>query len=196
MRLAAVNFAFVAGAIALLNSLAPVYAKGEAGVTEREIGLLFLLNTVFIVVFQVPIARLQEGRRRMRAFAAMGALFAASWLLVLDAGVGAGPGAATLLLAAAFVVFGAAECLYDAVQGPLVADLAPAGRIGRYMAVSGFSWQLGFIAGPALGGFVLGARPSLLWPLAAATCLAAGVYSLALERRIPVEHRTTPLRRR
>ncbi|HEX6699251.1 MAG TPA: MFS transporter [Gaiellaceae bacterium] len=196
VRLALLNLAFVAGAISLLNSLAPAYAKSEAGVTERTIGLLFLLNTVFIVVFQIPIARLQEGRRRMRALASMAALFAMSWLLVLFAGVGTGARAAAVVLAVAFVVFGAAECVYDAVVGPLVADLAPEGRTGRYLAVSGFSWQLGFIAGPGLGGFVLGARPSLLWLLAATVCLAAGGQARALERRIPAQHRTTPQARR
>ena len=69
-------------------------------------------------------------------------------------------------------VFSLGECLYDAVQGPLTADLAPEGRIGRYMAVSGFSWQLGFITGPAVGAAIMGAEPYALWPLAAAACLA------------------------
>ena len=45
-------------------------------------------------------------------------------------------------------MFSVAECLYDAVQGPIVADLAPDGLVGRYMALNAFSWQLGFITGP------------------------------------------------
>jgi MFS family permease len=168
VRLLLVNLAFVAGAIALLNSLAPVFAKNQAAVSEREIGLLFLLNTAFIVVAQLPIARAQEGRRRTRALAAMGLLFALAWLVTEAAGVWLNAAAATAVLAAAFVVFGVAECLYDAVQGPLVAALAPEGLLGRAMALSGFSWQLGFIVGPAAGGFLLGAAPLALWPVAAA----------------------------
>jgi len=91
------------------------------------------------------------------------------------------------------VIFSLGECLYDAVQGPLTADLAPDWRVGRYMAVNGFSWQLGFITRPALGAAVMGAAPYARWPLAAATCLAGSLGALALERALPTEHRLTPV---
>jgi hypothetical protein len=60
------------------------------------------------------------------------------------------------------------------------------------MAVSAISWDVGFIIGPAFGGFVLGAEPLALWPLAAAVCLLAGAGSLALERDLPRQLRLTP----
>jgi MFS family permease len=63
------------------------------------------------------------------------------------------------------------------------------------MAASAFSWGVGFAIGPAVGGVVLDHAPNLLWPAAAAVCLAAGAASLALERAIPKEARTTPARR-
>ena len=40
----------------------------------------------------------------------------------------------------------------------------------------------------------LGQSPDLLWPAAAAVCLAAGAAALALERSIPAGARTTPKR--
>ena len=78
------------------------------------------------------------------------------------------------------------------MQGALVADLAPPRLRGRYMAVSTISWDIGFIVGPAVGGFVLQAEPLALWPLAAAVCLVAGAGAIALERTIPRELRLTP----
>jgi MFS family permease len=60
------------------------------------------------------------------------------------------------------------------------------------MAVSSFSWQVGFLIGPAAGGFVLQHEPLALWPAAAGICLLASVYALALERRIPTELHLTP----
>jgi MFS family permease len=78
------------------------------------------------------------------------------------------------------------------VQGALVADLAPPLLRGRYMAVSTNSWDVGFLLGPAIGGFVLAAEPLALWPLAAFGCLAAGAGALALEGRLPPELRLTP----
>jgi MFS family permease len=185
---AALNVLFVAAAVSLLVGLVPVFAKTEAGAPEDVIGLLFLLNSLAIVLLQVPIAQRQHGRSRMRAFALMGVLFAVSWMLVL----GSAWAAPLALLAAAFLVFSLGECLYDAVQGPLTADLAPEGMVGRYMAVHGFSWQLGFITGPAVGAAIMGAEPYALWPLAAAACLAGSLGALALERSLPQEHRLTP----
>jgi MFS family permease len=190
IRFAALNLAFVAAAVALLNSLFPVFAKNQAGLRESAIGLLFLVNTAAIVLAQLPVARSQEGRRRMRAFAVMGCLFAA-WLLVLFGGQ-APQRAAFPVLAGAVLVFAGAECIYDVVQGPLVADLAPEGLTGRYMAVMGLAWQLGFIVGPAAGGFLLAAAPHAFWLVPASICLAGGGYSLLLERRIPPRYRRTP----
>ena len=60
------------------------------------------------------------------------------------------------------------------------------------MAVSTISWDIGFIIGPAVGGFVLGAEPLALWPLAAVVCLAAGAGALALDRSLPGHLRLTP----
>ncbi len=47
----------------------PVYAKNEAGISEAQIGLLFLVNTIVIVLAQAPIARLARGHRRMATLA-------------------------------------------------------------------------------------------------------------------------------
>jgi MFS family permease len=190
--LLAVNYVYVAAAIALLVGLFPVYAKQEAGLSEDAIGLLFLLNSLLIIGAQVRVASAQGGKRRMRALARMGLLFACSWALVLAGGLFGGGLAALGLLTAAIAVFSFGECLYDTVQGPLTADLAPEGATGRYMALNGFSWQLGFITGPAIGAVILGAAPHALWVVAAVACCLAAVASLRLERRLPDRVRRTP----
>ncbi len=191
VRLAALNFAFVAGAVALLASMLPVYARNFGGLGERTIGALFLLNSFLIVVCQLPVARLHEGHRRMPTLALMSCCFAGCWLLAVGAG-NVGVGWATALLATGVVVFALGECLYDTVYGPLVADLAPAELTSRYMAFSGFAWQLGFIAGPGLGGLILGATGSGFWVVPAVVCLAAGIGALRLESRLPEAVRRTP----
>src|SRR3970282_2911123 len=53
----------------------PVYAKNEAGLSETQIGLLFFVNTVVIVLAQLPIARVAQGRRRMPTLALLGLLW-------------------------------------------------------------------------------------------------------------------------
>ena len=82
--------------------------------------------------------------------------------------------AAFALLAVAVAVFAIGECLHGAVQAPLVADLADPRLLGRYMALSALSWQVGFTLGPALGGALLAASPTGLWLVAAARLPAGG----------------------
>ena len=189
---ALLNTLFIAVSIAPFSEFLPVFAKNESAVSERAIGLVFFLNTALIVLAQVPIVKWQEGRRRMRALAVMGVLWAGSWLVVAAAGAWTTGSAAVALIAAGVLVFAIGECLHGAVQGPLVADLADPALIGRYMAVSSLSWQVGFIVGPAVGGFVLDAEPVALWPLAAAVCLVGSAWALALERGLPRGVRRTP----
>ncbi len=69
--------------------------------------------------------------------------------------------------------------------GPLTADLAPPALVGRYLALGTQSWQVGWIIGPALGGFALQHAPNLLWPACAAVNLAAAAAALRLERHLP-----------
>ena len=189
-------FLLVAFGYAQLNTVLPVFAKDHASVSEFGIGLIFFVNTLFIVIVQLPVAKLLEGRRRMAALAATGLLFAGAWLIVLGGGAWFHAAAAVAVFAAAACVFGVGECLHGAVQNPLIADLAPEHLVGRYMAVRTIGWQLGFIAGPAIGGFLLARAPNGLWIIAAAACGLAGLLAVALEARIPSDARFTPARTR
>lgn len=194
MAIVALNFVFIGAGMAQLETL-PVYAKNEAGITERGIGVLFFINTLVIVLAQLPMARVLEGHRRMRTLAVLGVVWAGGLLLVPIAGVALDGWAAASLLAVTFGIIAVGECLHGTVQAPLVTDLADHSLIGRYMAASAFSWGVGFALGPAVGGIVLNHWPHLLWPAAAAVCLTAGGASLLLERSLPVGARTTPRRR-
>jgi MFS family permease len=185
------NVLFVAAGYAMFELL-PVYAKNEAGVSERWIGVIFFVNTLAIVLGQLPLVKLLEGRRRMRALAAMTVVWAVAWVIVLAGGLSAEATTAALVFCVGAVVFGIGECFHGPNQGALVADLAPERLRGRYMAFSTLSWEVGFAVGPAVGGLVLDRAPNVLWVIAAATCLAAGLGTLWLERWIPPELRLTP----
>lgn len=172
--------------------LLPAFAKNEAGVSEMAIGIVFLVNTIVIVVAQLPIARLLEGRRRMRALALMPLLWAAAWVVVELGGSLLETAAAAAVFCAAAVLFGLGECFHGPTQGALVADLAPPHLRGRAFALSSNSWELGFVIGPAVGGLILATEPFALWPLAAAVCVVAAGATLLLERTVPAGLRLTP----
>jgi MFS family permease len=128
----------------------------------------------------------------MRGLAAMGVIWACSSVLVWVAGEWTAATAATVVLCVAMLVFALGECLHGAIHAPLGVDLAPPRLIGRYLALSSLSWQVGWIVGPAGGGFVLQHAPLVLWPAAAAINLACAGLALALERRLPERVRRTP----
>jgi len=184
------NALFILAGFSALDVL-PVYAKNEAGLSETQIGLLFFVNTVVIVLAQLPIARLARGRRRMPALALLGALWATAWAIVPMAG-SATPQAAVWLLVAAMIVFAFGLCLHGAVQAPLVADLAEPRLLGRYMALSALSWQMGFALGPAIGGIGLELSPNGVWLGAAALCAVGSGVALMIEGTLPDRARRTP----
>ena len=178
------NFLFVFAGYSLLNLL-PVFAHDQSGLSERQIGAIFFVNTAVIVIAQLPLTRWIEGRRRMRALALMPLLWAVAWLLVDGAGYWLTAGAAFGVIAVAAALFGVGECFHGPAHQALVSDIGPPHLRGRYFAVHSLSWGLAGTLGPAIGGFILAAAPFALWPLASGVCLVAVVGVLAIERHIP-----------
>ncbi|HYX84190.1 MAG TPA: MFS transporter [Gaiellales bacterium] len=187
----ALNAVFITAGLSQIDVL-PGYLKNDAGHSERTISIVFLANTITIVLAQLPVARLQEGRRRMATLASVGAVWGGSWALVPAVGGLGGTAVGAALFCLLGAVFGIGECLHGSVQAPLVSDLADPRLLGRYMAASAFSWSVGFAAGPALGGFGLGVDPAALWEVSAAVCVATGGAALALDRLLPASARWTP----
>lgn len=192
VALIAINFAFVTVGIALLNSVLPLFAKNNVGCSEKVIGLLFVVNTLVIVLAQFPIARALRGRRRMHALAGMGAIWSFAWVIVLGAAGTSEMWLSAALLFVGVAVFALGECIHGVVQGPLVSDLAPAGIRGRYMASWLTTAQLGFAVGPALGAAVLALSPAVLWLGAATVCVLMGIAALALDEELPSSVRRSP----
>jgi MFS family permease len=173
-------------------ALLPPFAKNYAGVGERWIGLIWLANTLLIVIIQLPVSKALEGRRRMAALALMNVLWAIASLIVLAAGGLLTGTSAAVVFITATLVFGLGETLQGPTQAPLVADLAPDRLRGRYFALGSMSWSAGSILGPAVGGPLLGWHPLAVWPISAAVCVFAAFGCLRLERRLPESVRRTP----
>jgi MFS family permease len=186
------NAALIAAAIAVMVELLPAFAKNVAHVDEKEIGLIFALDSIAVVALQLPVAKLVEGRRRMRGLALMGVVWAIALLAVGAGGAWTEATAAALVFAGATVLFAFGETLHGAIHAPLAADLAPPQLVGRYLASASLSWQAGWIVGPAIGGFMLQHAPLALWPAAAGINLGCAAWALALDRRLPERVRLTP----
>jgi MFS family permease len=187
----ALNFLFVTAGYSLFNLL-PQFARDQSHVSEREIGLIFAVNTGVIVLAQLPLSRWIEGRRRMRALALMPTFWAVAWLLVDGTGAWLEATAAFAAFAVAAGLLGIGECFHGPAHQALVADIGPPHLRGRYFAVHSLSWGLAGTIGPAVGGFILAAQPFALWPLAAGVCAVSAFGALALERLVPADLRRIP----
>jgi MFS family permease len=182
-----INSIVIAGAVGPMGTFLPAFALG-AGASEAQIGFLVLFSSFFIVVAQLPIASLMEGRRRMIALALMAVLWSTA-LLVVPVGLMVGPEAVLAPLVLAVALFAAGQCLHGAVQNPLTANLGDGRAPGRYMGMLNLSWTVALTVGPAVGGFVVAAEPLALWALGAVACLLAAALSLALDVAHPARLR-------
>jgi MFS family permease len=190
IRLVVINVAVIAVGWGVFTWLVPPYAKNELGISAPLIGLLLLANAATVVVAQVPVARLAEGRRRMVTMALAALAFAAACLLVIAAGLWTSTAYAALV--AASITVGVGECCYTTVLTPLVAELAPPGLRGRYMASMGFAWWIGLAIAPILGTQLLSRSPTAAFLTAAAVATATATWALTLGRRVPEASRLTP----
>jgi len=166
------------------NILAP-FAKTHTSVGPAGIGIIVLINTSFVVIAQIPAVRVVARMRRTNAFAAASAFFAISLLAVLPATLVHSELAATSLLAGVAIVFAIGECFHIVVLGPLVADMAPAHLLGRYLSVYGLSFSISLALGPAIGGFLLQTAPDAIWWGGALAAVLAGAVLFRLGGRIP-----------
>ena len=191
VRLAFTTIAVIAVGWGVFSWIVPTYARDQIGVGLRLIGLMAMANAVTVVLAQIPVAKLAEGRRRTVTMAIGSLALAVACLLVLGAEFVTFDYAYVALVGAAIVV-GVGECFYTAVLSPLVADLAPPALRGRFMATIGLSWWLGLALGPTAGAQLLSVSPAATMLVAAGVALAAGVSALALERELPAAVRLTP----
>ena len=166
------------------NILAP-FAQIHTPVGPAGIGIIFLVNTAFVVIAQIPAVRVVARMRRTHAFAAASALFAVSLLAVLPVTLMDSELTATAFLAGVAIVFAIGECFHVVVLGPLVADMAPAHLLGRYLSIYGLTFPISLALGPAIGGFLLQTSPDAVWLGGALAAVLAGGVLYRLGGRIP-----------
>jgi len=175
------------------NILSP-FAETHTPVGPGAIGIVFLVNTSFIVIAQIPAVRVVARLRRAHAFAAASAIFAVALLAVLPATVIHSELAAAGLLAGVATVFAIGEVFHTLVLGPLVADMAPAHLLGRYLSLYGLTFTGSVALGPAIGGLLLQTSPDAVWWGGALAATLAGVLLLRLGDRLPDPLHAAPSR--
>ena len=156
--------------MAQLISTLSVYAVEWAGISKVQLGTLFSLNGLIVVLLQFPAVRATASLRLTTA------LMAGSVLYGLGYGMMGFGGGFHFLLVAMFVV-SIGEIVATPPALSLAANFAGETTRGRYMGIFGLFNSFGWSIGPLVGGILLDlnhGRPLVLWgTIAAVAALAA-----------------------
>lgn len=185
VHLALLNVMF-AIAYAQMQSTVPVFATETLGVTSEELGTLFVLNPLVIVLFQLPMVSWVARWRRTRGLLLSTGFWAASFAAIILAHNG--PRLFGIAMVGTFLVLRTlGEILHSPLATSIASDLGSAAERGSQLSMVEIAKRLGFGIGPLVGGAFFDADlEPLLWPALIGMCglLALGVLLL--------EHRVTP----
>jgi MFS family permease len=167
-------------------SMLPI-AMGDEGLSPSTYGWVISLNGIVIVLGQLFIPRVIEGRSRSHVLAL------ATVILGVGFGLTAFAGAAAWFYAITVLVWTLGEMLNSPSTSTMIAELSPNNMRGRYQGVLSLSWSVAAFAAPVLGGVV---RETLgnttLWLGAAGLAFVVAVAHLlsgpARERRAAQLH--------
>lgn len=184
---AALNALAALVSAAHLDAGFPAWAAGPAGSTTRVVGVAFLAHTVVIVIGQLLVLRLLQGRKRTNATATAMVVFGSSLLVTLLAGQVAAGAVVGVLLVLSLMIFGAGHTILQPSLYAWVNDLAPERLRGRYNAVFNLSWQVGSVSGPPLATLALqhGMGAPLFLGLTL-LCLLGALLALWMDRIVPI----------
>jgi MFS family permease len=161
-----------------------LYSKTYLGFSEREIGLLFSLNGLMVVLLQYFVTRILE-RYLITSGLAMGAIFYGAGYLVF--------GFAPVFYAAAagVAVITLGELAVSPGLQALGANMAHKSEKGRYLGVQGVFQQVGSSAGIFVGSNAIGLiSPHFQqgpWFIVASLAVVASLGFLSLGRRLSPE---------
>ncbi|MCU7824058.1 MDR family MFS transporter [Kitasatospora sp. DSM 101779] len=185
MALVAVNL--LLAVVAQQGSTTLAADMGLAGISAAQYGLVIGLNGVLIVLLQLPLTRVMEGRNRT------GLLVASALLTGWGFGLTALAGGSAGFYAVTVAVWTIGEIMAAPTMMGLVAELSPARARGRYQGVYSLSWSLASFIGPAAGGYLLEhAGGRAVWGACAVFgTVAAGAFLLLGRRPVPDAAPTT-----
>ena len=145
---------------AQLSSTLPLYLANfipsgntALGFSEQLISYLFFWHALIKIIGQIPIVRLTKQIDyasvllfTLVAWASSAAFF---WL------TGVTSANAVVIALAGFFLVAIAEILYGPAASALVGELAPPEQRGIYFSLESECWAVGFLIGPAMGGWAL-----------------------------------------
>lgn len=157
-----------------------IFVTDAAELPERLIGIVWLANTITIVIGQLLVLRLLRGRSRTRLIGVVGLLWGTSWLMLsIVPGVPVVPAIAILIVST--IVFALGETVWSPTAPALINSIAPDHLRGRYNSAQSLTWSLGASLAPVLSGLLIGAGRGVAWAVVVGLgCVAAALFAQTL----------------
>jgi len=142
--------------MAQLVATLSVYAKDSVGLSNDQLGLVYSVNALIVVFFQLIVSRLIQGRNLLYVLAAGSILYSIGYglMVVPDTIVG---------IIVLMVVITIAEMMVSPSSSTMVAQMAPTEKYGEYMGAFGLFGTFGWSIGPLIGGVLIDYAPNATW---------------------------------
>lgn len=187
MAFAALTFA-VAMVYSQMYSPMSMYA-GLRGLSEPEVGMLFAINGLMVVLAQYFVTMATD-RYRMTLSMGFGTLLYAVGFTLASVS----DSFPMLALCIAIITMG--ELCYQPSLITLTANMSGRESRGRYQGFSGLMNTLGFAIGPLIGGFLLDRfcdSPGVVWIIIGLAGLLCAMGFIFLKKMVPPEKNTAML---
>ncbi|WP_448002938.1 MFS transporter [Agromyces bauzanensis] len=160
----------------------PLWIANETAAPEVLVAAVLILNTVIVVLFQVPLSRGTHDLRKAGRVSAMAAWLMAAACLVYASAAGLSVGFAIAVILVAALAHAFAEVLSQAGGWGLSFELADPVRAGTYQGVFAMGYSVGALAAPLVVTSTALTLGLMGWAILAAIFLASGLGTWAIAR--------------
>ncbi len=168
-------------AVAQLVAALSVYSVDSVGISQAQLGALYTINGLMVVLLQYPISALFEKYSLTRQLTIGAIIYALGYGLV-------GLANGFMFLVMCMFIITTAEMIVSPPTLTLVANLSGPGKYGQYMGLYGFFQTAGWSLGPTVGGALLdlfAARPMIMWLIIASMAVGASILFRNFGKRLP-----------
>lgn len=165
----------------------PLYLTDHYGLKKSELGLLFAVNTILIVIFEMLLVDYARRWDLVRAIG-WGCLLSCLGFAILPLST------AVWFCVLSMIVLTVGEMLSMPLASGWVGTRSAGGNRGMYMACYSLTYSIANVIAPLLGGWAYGIDPNLIWyasyPIGL-VCLA-GCYVLSRHLALPSGEKQNP----
>lgn len=177
---------------AQLSSTLPLYLANfvpsgntQTGFSEQWISYFFVWHALLKIVLQLPITRKVKPISHVAILLIALVLWSGAFFLFWLTGIT--PTDPLIFTIGAFTLVAIAEILYGPATVSLVGEMSPVYLRGIYFSLESECWAIGFLIGPALGGWALD-HPNTVgvnfWLILISSAGVAGVILMFLKHRM------------